>query len=165
MAFRVEKENCLDNKYNGRGLITDDVKKALKNNEVYVSDNLIAAKPNTDEQDHSEFLLKDHLKNILNVKNQCVVYFTVNSPCLDKCISEKSELSIKSNLKKIQKYKGIKAFAFKLFWKYDEKQKVIDRLKAIAPLLPCYQCKETNASCVRLYKKRKTYARQHFPRT
>ncbi|KTF91223.1 hypothetical protein cypCar_00019991 [Cyprinus carpio] len=42
-AFRVEKHKCQDSNYDGQDLITQEVKDTLQRNEVYNSDNLIAA--------------------------------------------------------------------------------------------------------------------------
>ncbi len=149
VAFRVERNNCQDPNYGGQGLITQQVKNTLQNNEVYVSNNLIAAKANKNIQDHSEYRLKNYLKNVLNGTNQCVVYFTVNSPCLDKCLKP-GEFSIRSNLKELEKYEGIKAFAFKKMWLNDTREDVIRRLKGIASALPYYQCERNKAKCDRL---------------
>lgn len=150
VAFRVEKNKCQDSSYSGQDLITQQVKETLQKNEVYVSGNLIAAKADKNIQDHSEYRLKDYLKDILNGPNQCVVYFTVNSPCLDKCISGTGRSSIRNNLKDLEKYVGIKAFAFKNVWKFDQKDEVIRRLKGIASALPYYQCERNKAECDRL---------------
>ncbi len=147
VAFRVKRDRCQDPKYSGQGLITQQVKDTLQNNEVYVSSNLIAAKANKNIQDHSEYRLKNYLNNVLNEPNQCVVYFTVNSPCLDKCISETGQSSIRNNLKELEKYVGIKAFAFKKIWEYDKREDVISRLKGIASALPYYQCERNIAEC------------------
>lgn len=150
VAFRVEKNKCLQGSdYPSQKLLTE-VKQKLQKNEVYVSSNLIAAKADKDKQDHSEFRLKNYLKNILNGKDECVVYFTVNSPCLNKCVSDSWEYSIKDNLKLLQKYEGIKAFAFKIVWREDKKEEVINRLKTIAPDVPYYQCEKNKAKCDRL---------------
>ncbi|KAK9962384.1 hypothetical protein ABG768_007754, partial [Culter alburnus] len=150
VAFRVEKNKCLQaSDYPNKDLLTE-VKEKFQKNEVYVSDNLIAAKADKNKQEHSEFRLKNYLKNILNEKDKCVVYFTVNSPCLNKCVSDSWEYSIKGNLELLQKYEGIKAFAFKKVWREDKKEEVIKRLKAIAPALPYYQCEKNKAKCDRL---------------
>lgn len=150
VAFRVEKQKCQDSSYGGQELITRQVKEKLQRNEVYVSGDLIAARAEINDQDHSEYRLRNYLKNILNVKNQCVVYFTVNSPCLDKCISESGKFSIRGNLKNVEKYEGIKAFAFKIVWKRDKIAEVTRRLKEIAAALPYYHCEANKAECDRL---------------
>ncbi len=150
VAFRVKRYKCQDPKYSGQDLITQKVKKKLQNNEVYVSSNLIAAKADKNIQHHSEYRLKKYLKKVLKGQNRCVIYFTVNSPCLDKCISKTGRSSIRRNLKALEKYKGIKAFAFKKIWEYDERRKVIRRLKGIASALPYYHCKRNKAKCDRL---------------
>ncbi|KAF4104408.1 hypothetical protein G5714_015395 [Onychostoma macrolepis] len=68
VAFRVEKHRCLKGSdYPSKELLTK-VKEKLQLNEVYVSDDLIAAKRNGNE--HSEFRLKNHLKNILKDEDE-----------------------------------------------------------------------------------------------
>lgn len=151
IAFRVEKEKCLANsRYSGEDLITDEVKNKIRNNEVYVSNNLIGAKAlkgrNTE---HSEFRLTNYLKNVLNVRNKCVIFFTVSSPCLTRCLDENGRYTIRSSLTRLQAYQGIKALAFKKIWKYDREEDLIRRLRGIAPNLPSYQCR-SNAVCDRL---------------
>lgn len=149
-AFRVEKHKCQDSNYDGQDLITQEVKDTLQRNEVYNSDNLIAAKADKNINRHSEYRLKNYLKKVWNKTNECVVYFTVNSPCLDKCISESGKFSIRGNLKNVEKYEGIKAFAFKIVWKRDKIAEVTRRLKGIAPALPYYHCEANKAECDRL---------------
>lgn len=75
LAFRVEKDKCTGSAYDGGDLITNELTQKPQRNEVYVSGNLIAAKP--DKPDHSEYRLKNYLKNILNVENQCVIFFSL----------------------------------------------------------------------------------------
>lgn len=155
VAFRVEKNKCLqDSDFPDQNLL-NQVSQTLQNqnNPVYQSNNLIAAKAIPNLQLHSEYRLRNLLGNILNVPDQCVVYFTVNSPCLTKCLSE-GPYNIKASLTQLQNYVGIKALAFKKFWIVDEegpgRQAVINRLMAIAPNLPYYQCRQ-NIPCARLH--------------
>ncbi|KAA0701736.1 hypothetical protein E1301_Tti021203 [Triplophysa tibetana] len=153
VAFRVGKEKCSDSSYSGQDLKIDDVKTTIENNEVYKSNNLIAAKALKGEStQHSEYRLMNYLKNILNVKDGCVIFFTVNSPCLDRCLAEEGKYTIKSSLTKLQNYKGVKALAFKKVWMHDKVEKLKERLTAIAPDLPCYQCENNKAKCVLLYQ-------------
>nr|XP_055053429.1 uncharacterized protein LOC129438635 [Misgurnus anguillicaudatus] len=153
VAFRVEKEKCLANsKYSGEDLITDEVKNKIQNNEVYVSNNLIGAKALKGKKtEHSEFRLKNHLKDILNVKDKCVIFFTVNSPCLTTCLADNGQYTIKSSLTMLQAYQGIKALAFKKVWKQDTIEALKAKLMAIAHNLPSYQCESNNAGCKRLF--------------
>ncbi|RXN11422.1 hypothetical protein ROHU_010637 [Labeo rohita] len=145
VAFRVERDRCEDSSYSGQELITQQVKQTLQRNEVYVSGTLIAAAQNGKE--HSEYRLKNYLKNILNAQDECVGFFTVNSPCLKTCLAESGPYSVKDSLVLLNKYAGIKAFAFKKIWKYDKKEEVIRRLKGIASALPYYQCEKNKATC------------------
>ncbi|KTG42545.1 hypothetical protein cypCar_00002254 [Cyprinus carpio] len=144
VAFRVEKDKCLEGSdYPSKELLTK-VKEKLQRNEVYVSDDLIAAKPNGVE--HSEFRLKKDLDTILKVKDKCVGFFTVNSPCLKTCLAD-GPYSVKDSLVQLQKYMGIKAFAFKKIWEHDKKADVKNRLKEIARDLPYYLCERNKAKC------------------
>lgn len=145
VAFSTEKDNCLKGSgYPSKDLLTK-VKEKLQLKEVYVSDDLIAANPNG--KDHSEYRLKNYLKNILKDENECVGFFTVNSPCLKTCLAESGPYSVKDSLVLLQKYVGIKAFAFKKIWTHDKKEDVIKRLNEIAPNLPYYQCEKNKARC------------------
>ncbi|XP_058655417.1 uncharacterized protein LOC131554236 [Onychostoma macrolepis] len=145
VAFRVEKHRCLKGSdYPSKELLTK-VKEKLQSNEVYVSDDLIAAKRNGNE--HSEFRLKNHLKNILKDEDECVGFFTVNSPCLKTCLAESGPYSVKDSLVLLEKYVGIKAFAFKKIWQHDKEEEVVKRLKEIANDLPYYQCERNKAKC------------------
>ncbi|MGD1452672.1 hypothetical protein ACP6HZ_26480 [Vibrio harveyi] len=67
VAFRIEKDKCLKGSdYPSKDLLTK-VKEKLELKEIYQSDDLIAANPNGKE--HSEFRLKNYLKNILKDEN------------------------------------------------------------------------------------------------
>jgi len=128
------------------------VRDTIQNNGVYQSNDLIAAKVDKIKNKHSEFRLMNYLKNIVNVADKCVVYFTVNSPCLSRCLNSTNPKNIEANLTQLQNYAGIKALAFRNFFRWDgghdERQDVINRLMAIAPNLPYYQC--NNNTCNRL---------------
>ncbi|KAI7800727.1 uncharacterized protein LOC130564863 [Triplophysa rosa] len=151
VALRVGKEKCSDSNYSGQDLITEDVKNTIENNDVYKSNNLIAAKALKGENtQHSEYRLKNYLKNILNAKGECVIFFTVNSPCLDRCLAEEGKYTIKRSLTMLQNYEGVKALAFKKVWTHDTMKNLKKRLTAIAPDLPCYQCENYKAECDRL---------------
>lgn len=149
VAFRVNKEKCLDPSFKGVTL-TDEAINAINNNQVYESDNLIAAKPiKGPHPEHSEFRLMQCLQKILGKGDDCVVYFTVNSPCLKTCL-DSGPYSIIASLQQLEKYNGIKAFAFKDIWRFDKRNKVIAKLKEIALGLPYYECKRNSAECIRL---------------
>jgi len=146
IAFSAENEECnKGSKYTGPDL--KGVKDSFKKNEVYVHENLIAAKPKTEPKytEHSEFRLQNYLKNLLE-KEKCVIYFTVNSPCMKKCLEKGGRFNIENSIQLLQKEKNA-AFVFKKIWDEDEKTKVIERLKEIAPNLPYYHC---NTKCVKL---------------
>ncbi|XDV32783.1 hypothetical protein PO909_003506 [Leuciscus waleckii] len=157
VAFRVERNICLeDSDFPDQNLL-DQVRQIIQNNGVYLSNNLIAAKADKDSHQHSEYRLKDHLSSIVNsyVGNidKCVVYFTFNSPCLSKCLSD-GRYNIKASLRRLQRYNGIKAFAFQNIFAWeggsDDRNAVINRLKWIARSLPYYQCERNQAECKRL---------------
>ncbi|KAA0701742.1 hypothetical protein E1301_Tti023108 [Triplophysa tibetana] len=154
VALRVGEEKCSDSSYSGEDLITDDVKKTIEKNKVYNSNNLIAAKPLKLENktEHSEYRLRNYLKDIMNVEGECVIYFTLNSPCLKTCLAEEGEYTIKSSLTRLQNYKGVKALAFKKVWMHDNMTSLRKRLRTIANRLPFYQCEENKDECVLLYE-------------
>ncbi|XDV32778.1 hypothetical protein PO909_003501 [Leuciscus waleckii] len=154
VVFRVEKSKCLEDSGYPDQILLTQVNKTLQNNEVYRSNDrdLIAAKADKDLQLDSEFRLKNYLGDILNVGDKCVVYFTFNSPCLSKCLSGHS--NIKTSLRRLQRYNGIKASAFQNIFAWeggsDNRNAVINRLKTIARSLPYYQCERNQAECERL---------------
>lgn len=147
VAFSVEKEKCLkDSGYTGQDLITQAVKDAFERNEVYVGTDLIAAKPKAYPNavrpftDHAEYRIQNYLREILIRQDRCVIYFTVNTPCMSKCLKIDGYYTIDNSLGWLEQ-EETRAFVFKKIWKYDVNLDVIGRLKEIAPTLPYYQCR------------------------
>jgi len=136
-VFRVDRNTCLENSTFPDQNLLARVSDIIQNNGVYNRDNLVAAKAYSNQ--HSEYRLRNLLGNILNVPNQCVVYFSVNSPCLTTCLSN-GPYNIQANLVGLRNYEGIKALAFRYIWQHDDKQALKNRLNVIAPHLPNYLC-------------------------
>lgn len=116
-------------------------------NPVYKGKELIAAGvQKTPNIAHSEFLLMNPpdnspLTRLLNTrKNGCVVFYTLNSPCMNTCLRGKYKIT--GGLDKLKAYKGIKAFAFKNIWNPDQNRpdELREKLKVIASRIPLYRC-------------------------
>lgn len=133
---------------NVRNVITRD------KDPVYRGTELIAAgvqkEPNPA---HSEYLLLNPVNNspltyLLNKKKDaCVVFYTLNSPCVNTCLTGRH--NIIPGIDKLKNYQGIKAFAFKNIWIHDQgeqnKEKLKENLKKIADRVPLYRCR--NNAC------------------
>ncbi|XP_016364501.1 uncharacterized protein LOC107705624 [Sinocyclocheilus rhinocerous] len=117
---------------------------------VYKGTELIAAGRHKDA--HSEYLLmnppnKSPLTHLMNKKKDgCVIFYTLNSPCIDKCLN--SDIIIKG-LNELKAYQGIKAFVYTYIFKNDQNHKNLQKeLKKIAQRVPLYRCnKEGCNSC------------------
>ncbi|XP_056612772.1 uncharacterized protein LOC130428618 [Triplophysa dalaica] len=103
---------------------------------------------------HSEYLLLYPVNNspltyLLNKqKNACVVFYTLNSPCVNSCLNGR-RYNIIQGIEKLKNYQGIKYFVFKNIWKHDQgeqnKEKLKENLKKIADRVPLYRCR--NNAC------------------
>lgn len=76
----------------------------------------------------------------------CVIFYTLLSPCVDKCL--KSDVII-AGLKELQNYQGIKAFVYTHVYDQDhDKQNLRNELKKIADHVPLYRCDKSGCiSC------------------
>ncbi|XP_056329939.1 uncharacterized protein LOC130241958 [Danio aesculapii] len=99
---------------------------------------------------HSESLLLNPAGNspmtkLLNKrKDGCSVFYTFESPCVDTCLNPKNDHNILEGLKKWKEHGGIKAFAFKNFWKFDTGKDLQSEFKKIAAIVPLYRCVSEN---------------------
>uniref|UniRef100_A0A672L478 Uncharacterized protein n=1 Tax=Sinocyclocheilus grahami TaxID=75366 RepID=A0A672L478_SINGR len=158
VAINVPKTQC-ENGFIPSTFLKEDKNVNVKNiisadeRPVYEGKELIAAgvqkTPNTA---HSEFLLMNPpnnspLTNLLNKrKDGCVVFYTLNSPCMNTCLSGKYKIT--GGLDKLKAYKGIKAFAFKNIWMQDQNRQdeLSEKLKVIASRIPLYRCKSNKCT-------------------
>ncbi|XP_051535227.1 uncharacterized protein LOC127429909 [Myxocyprinus asiaticus] len=157
VAINVPKEQCQANfSPSKKNFLKDDkgenVKNIIKNdiNPVYKGTELIAAGVQRNPYTaHSEFLLlSSPLTYLLNKgKDRCVVFYTLNSPCINTCLSGK--YNIKPGVDKLQSYQGMKAFVFTNIWTHDQDRKKVlkEKLKLIADSVPLFRCKNKR-SCV-----------------
>uniref|UniRef100_A0A8B9HHT8 Uncharacterized protein n=1 Tax=Astyanax mexicanus TaxID=7994 RepID=A0A8B9HHT8_ASTMX len=132
---------------------------------VYRGQELIGAKPkpipNTISNYHSEYLLlilsnppKESpdgplMQKLLNSDPKgCVIFYTLNSPCVNSCSTPTAKYSIIPALDGIKKHKGPKAFVFGQVWKHDENKAQWEmNMKEINIKVPLYRC--NNAGCTR----------------
>ncbi|KAI7800476.1 uncharacterized protein LOC130564859 [Triplophysa rosa] len=95
---------------------------------------------------HSESLLLNPPDNspmtkLLNKNKQdCSIFYTFNSPCVDTCLKEQGPYSILKALDSWSKHSGIKAFVFKEFWKFDKEKDLKSKFKLVASRVPLYRC-------------------------
>lgn len=161
-AINVPVEQCQPNfNPSTKNFLTSDPSENVKNvirgdtNPVYIGTKLIAAgvqtKPNPS---HSEFLLLNPVNNsplthLLNKeKNACVVFYTLNSPCMNTCLNGK--YNIIQGVNELSNYQGMKAFVFKNIWTHDQgedkKEQLRQNLKTIADRVPLFRCR--NNACI-----------------
>lgn len=157
-AINVPQEQCQGNFIpTTDNFLTNDPETNVKNairgdtSPVYKGTELVAAGVQKQPRPaHSEFLLLDPVNNspltyLLNKrKNGCVVFYTLNSPCMNTCLTGK--YNIIPGVNKLKNYKGIKAFVFKNIWNHDQNkpEELKEKLKTIADRVPLYRCRNNN---------------------
>lgn len=117
----------------------------LETNLIYEGTELIVATFSKDR--HSEDLLmnpakKSPLTNLLTKKglDGCVVFYTLLSPCIDKCLSNNNN-NILPGLDELKVHTGIKAFAFTHIYSPDQdKNDLRAELGKVAERVPLYRC-------------------------
>lgn len=117
-------------------------------NALYQGAQLIAAGLRKQRKNyiHSESLLLNPADNspmtkLLQKNNQdCSIFYTFNSPCVDTCLNEKSRYKILKALENWGKHSGVKAFVFKDLWKFDLDKPLKNIFKLIASRVPLYRC-------------------------
>ncbi|XP_068069908.2 uncharacterized protein [Danio rerio] len=147
VAINVPMEQCQSGPSTANFLENDkseDVKPYIKRDsmEVYQGTELIAAGVHKDA--HSEHLLMNppndspltHLLN--NSNNGCVVFYTLNTPCVGKCLNSDVVLS---GLRELQNYQGMKAFVYTYIYNKDQNNgNLRNALQKIANRVPLYRC-------------------------
>lgn len=152
VAINVQKEQC----QSGFDPFTCDflpndksekVKPYIKRDskDVYRGTELIAAGVHKDA--HSEYLLMNPPKGspltyLMNKKKDgCVVFYTLNSPCIDRCLNKKHKDNIIPGLNELKEYQGIKAFVYTYIYNKDQsKENLREELQKIADRVPLYRC-------------------------
>ncbi|XP_065138282.1 uncharacterized protein [Paramisgurnus dabryanus] len=111
------------------------------------SQNVIAARPKSDKI-HAEYVLlyppgNSPMDKLLEKAkdNDCVVFYTYNSPCVTKCIDgERSILEGLSNWKN-KRNQGLNVFVFHIVWHKDVwRSDLSEEFKKIDEKVPLYQC-------------------------
>ncbi|XP_016407667.1 uncharacterized protein LOC107739931 [Sinocyclocheilus rhinocerous] len=114
------------------------------------SQNVIATRPNVVTDEHSEHILlfprgNSPLDTLLKNtdQNNCVVFYSYNSPCVKKCI--KSADNIFPGLENWENVRkgGMNVFVFGKLWK-DAKKEIANDFLMINKLVPLYRCMSTN---------------------
>ncbi|KAI4873784.1 hypothetical protein NFI96_002219, partial [Prochilodus magdalenae] len=176
MAIRIKQNQCLQGS-DPQGLesLKNDVNAfPLDGQNIYEGQTMVAARP--EDRKHSEYrlLLEDGgriIKKLLENKagrnaDDCVIFYTYNSPCLDTCLNEEKEKGKrKMDEKLINKGKaptgvyrciypaldlfntvsGPKAFVFTQLYRKDmNKQELSECLGKITEKIPLYHCDNNN---------------------
>ncbi|KAG5269590.1 hypothetical protein AALO_G00203750 [Alosa alosa] len=166
VAIRLPKEYCTSNTQQSITGLPDQatvhaelVTKKRTEYRLFVSENLIAARPfkrqegNIFASEHSEYLLlnkiwKDEKTPMTHLTSghpdDCVVFYTYNSPCLRQCLNtdgeEKNIITPLQNL--VNTHTGPLAFVFnKIFDQHKESQGSQGKqLLSLAQAVPLYHC-------------------------
>ncbi len=152
VAINVPKEQCQSGFYpSNNNFLKNDTSDKVKpkiqpgSKVVYEGTELIAAGRHTDA--HSEHLLmnppkKSPLTSLMNKKKDgCVVFYTLISPCIDRCLNNNEKDNIIPGLDELQAYQGIKAFAYTHIYINDKnKTNLNEKLQIIADRVPLYRC-------------------------
>ncbi|KAK9961824.1 hypothetical protein ABG768_007224 [Culter alburnus] len=158
VATNVPQQQCRSGFYpTRRNFLTLDpsatVKPLIQRDSMYVyrGTELIAAGVHRDA--HSEHLLMNPpntspLTNLMNTnRDGCVVFYTLNSPCISRCLNNNYINNIIQGLNKLNAYQGIKAFVFSNIFTNDQNsQNLRTELQKIADRVPLYRC--NYGSCI-----------------
>ncbi|XP_065138283.1 uncharacterized protein [Paramisgurnus dabryanus] len=161
IAISLSKEQCTDETFSIKTVFSKEEAKIVKDTincdsqicELFTdSINVIAARPDLkNPNDHSEYRLlynknngfpdspMDKLLRNAN-ENSCVVFYTFNSPCVERCIDgNKNILEGLSNWKNKQK-EGVNVFVFRNIWHIDLKEDLTQKFQKIDNIVPLYRC-------------------------
>lgn len=162
IAINVPKKQCTDETSNIENVFSREeaarVKRIILNKTICDlctnSQNVIATRPISKETHAEDALLypinNSPMDRLLNRANQdrCVVFYTYNSPCVNKCISGRNNiLDGLSNWKNKQK-DNINVFVFQEIWHKDTWRKNLEaefqKINSIVPLYRYYkgECKK-----------------------
>lgn len=154
VAINVPKNQCREDFYpSKKNFLVNDQSDQVKpiSDHVYRGQEIITAGHSNNK--HSEYLLMhppNHspLTDLMNRRNDgCVVFYTLNSPCIARCLNNSHTDNIIQGLNKLRAYKGIKAFAYTYIYKNDQKNPNLrQKLEIIADRVPLYRC--TKQGCI-----------------
>ncbi|KAL7849468.1 hypothetical protein SRHO_G00210910 [Serrasalmus rhombeus] len=145
---------------------SETVKSAMNSeNRVYSGNRLIGAKPKPipgkpNRKYHAEYLLliqkspTDPLikQLIWNKTENCLIFYTYNSPCSNTCSTPKKAHSIIPALNMwFRNYNGRKAFVFRQVWRHDltgaKATQWKNNIKIVNFRVPLYRCDNTGCTC------------------
>nr|XP_029511226.1 uncharacterized protein LOC115125805 [Oncorhynchus nerka] len=157
MAVLLTQQQCTQNGAEFEvGVQPPVVKQRLQQYSVYIGDRLIAAIPDTY---HAEYILLEHdetntskMQTLLTAAkpNDCIVFFSNYSPCLERCNVLNGATSILPFMTVFNDMADIrKAFVFSSVWDPSRhhpevtkptKQQVFESFQRIESSLPLYRC-------------------------
>ncbi|XP_053565444.1 uncharacterized protein LOC128655881 [Bombina bombina] len=135
----------------------------FNNDQIYQGTNLVMAKfrkqsNNKKDVEHSEYRLLyptgsstlSPVENMMNTgaKAGCVLFFTLNSPCVGRCALPNGEYSILGKLDVFSKIND-RALVYNKFFNSDQKRPVKEVLKAwdaVDKKIPMYRCDNNGCS-------------------
>ncbi len=154
VAINVPNDQCRPNfdPFKKNFLVKDQSDQVKPNGtKVYRGHELITAGHSNDE--HSEDLLMNPPNNspltyLMNRRNDgCVVFYTLISPCINRCLNNSHNKNIIQGLNKLRAYQGIKAFVYTYIYTNDQnKTNLSEKLQMIADRVPLYRCNQK--SCI-----------------
>ncbi|XP_036455159.1 uncharacterized protein LOC118827793 [Colossoma macropomum] len=178
MAVRIAKNQCLQG-FNEQGLepLKTEVSN-FKNNpetrDVYEGQMVIAARSKNERHSEYKLLIENErkvIKQLLESKQgrndeDCVIFYTYNSPCLKRCLNEEADKKtrkihdkqttkgkkltgifrcIYNYLDELNSLQGPRAFVFSQIYREDvDKEELSDCFRKIADQIPLYQCDNNN---------------------
>ncbi|KAL7839141.1 hypothetical protein SRHO_G00257990 [Serrasalmus rhombeus] len=174
MAVRITKNQCLQG-FDGQGLgplktEVDNFKNTLNTKDVYERQMVIAAKPQNQKYSEYRLLIENEgkvIKKLLERREgrndeDCVIFYTYNSPCLKTCLNEEEDNKKKerdakrknpketyrciySALDVFNEHHGPKALVFSQIYREDmNKIELSECLSKIAVRIPLIQCDNNN---------------------
>uniref|UniRef100_A0A6Q2ZAT7 Uncharacterized protein n=1 Tax=Esox lucius TaxID=8010 RepID=A0A6Q2ZAT7_ESOLU len=108
---------------------------------IFTSSRLIAAKPYfSNVKKHAEYslLTDDRMNNLLNgATNECVVFYSYYSPCLDRCLNADDGVNIINLLHVFNKINDNKWKAFVFT------HQVFEGFRSVSRYIPIFRCTKT----------------------
>ncbi len=152
VAINVPKKQCQlhFDPFKKKFLVNDQSDQVIPNSpKVYRGQEIITAGHSNAK--HSEDLLMNPPNNsplteLMNKrKDGCVVFYTLISPCINRCLNNNHNKNIIQGLNKLRAYQGIKAFVYTYIYTNDQNNtNLSEKLQMIANLVPLYRCKQND---------------------
>lgn len=158
MAVRLTQKQCQTGQFDV-SVEPQVVREALTAGQIYKGDKNIAATPYNAY--HAEYRLLSittqemgyPILHLTDNNNDCILFFTTFSPCLESCMKERGGHSIINDLDKAFRTRDLnyKAFVFEKVWQpkwggaktNPPRQKVLNSFNTIHKKIPLYRCAQS----------------------